>query len=261
MAFEPEQLLRSLNTARDARTVEFALKARARHTGKSMASDDSYRKAAAAHRSRLTEMVDEWISSGQRNGCDQPRARTLVPGQGAFMAQVKWLETHRPAPRVSSTGEVYFDIRRSSSTRLSDGHDDPIGQSQNEAVGEFIGLMSSPMKYHLAKCGWCPSYYFRKKLRPFYKEGRYFCPDCRSSASARIRTVERRRQEHSRLIAKAASALARWENLSPSTRAKYQTETIYLVSNMEKLGVGAKWVTRNIKEVRRGLRGGKNDSI
>jgi hypothetical protein len=250
MQFDPGQLLKSLNIVRDPATVASSLRQKARHSERELAADSDYRNAAAAFKTRLRELVDEWIKSGSNGDIDEPKKRTLRPGHGAFMAQVEWVQWNQPLPRVAPTGEVYFDLNHPINRRAHQDHDDPIGDMKREAVGAFVNLMASPLKYQLAKCDQCSNYYFRKKLRSFYKRGKYFCPGCRSAASATIRTKKKRTEEHAQIVQAAIQALKRWPVLSASTQAKYKTENSYIASNLKKFSKTAKWVTRNIDEIR-----------
>lgn len=261
MQFDPDQLLRSLNIGKNPAATAFSLRQNAHHSQRVLAPDDDYRKAAAAFNTRLRELVDEWIESGRKDGIDEPRKRTLRPGYGAFMAQVDWVRRNHPTPQVTPTGEVYFDLHHSMSIDLPADPDDPIECMQRAAVGEFVRLMGSALKYQLAKCDLCLNYYLRKKLRSYYKLGKYFCPGCRSAASATIRTKEKRTEEHARIVQGAAQALKRWSTLSAGTQAKYKTENNYIAINLKKFGKTSKWVTRNIDEIRANSQGSVHGSL
>jgi hypothetical protein len=255
-----DQLLRALNRDRDWRGDLHVARAQAtRDEGPAPAPVEEYKQAPAAFRARLLELVGEWIDSGKQDGAEYPKQRTLWPGTGAHQALLQWDHFNKPHVFRTQTGELRFLPGHYTSTHPAGQQDNPIERMRREAVGVFSTLMNDlSLKLQISKCDQCNQYYFRKKLRPRYP-GSSFCTQCRSGASAKLSMKDKRKTAHDDLIKDAADALKRWPELSEETRAKYKTDKVYIARGLKKRGVGVKWVTRNMKEVKEYAQGGNSD--
>jgi hypothetical protein len=247
-----DQLLKALNRDRDWRGYRHVASAKAmRGEGPTAAPVEEYRKAVAAFRVRLLELVDEWMSSGKQDGAEYPKQRKLTPATGAHTALLVWDHDNKPHTFRAQTGELRILAGHYESKRPAEQHDNPIKRMRQEAVGVFDAVMNDlSLKFQLAKCDRCAEYHFRKKLRPRYLTGRSFCRACVKGASTRISIKNARETAHKDLLKEAVAALERWPGLSDETRAKYKTEETYIARSLKKRGVGVKWVTRNMDEVR-----------
>jgi hypothetical protein len=246
---EREQMLRALNREGDWKALRWDAMAKAKWDkgGPTPAPVEEYRAAQAAFRARLVELAEEWVSSGWRDGNEYPRERTLRPGAGAHTALLQWDRENKPQTFRAQTGELRILPRSQKSAQPPELHDNPVERMRQEAVGRFSALMNAaPLKFQLSKCYKCGDYYFRKKLRDFYKGGKFFCSGCRKKKA----TVGLFRQErHDKLIEEAALALKAWQALSDATHVKHKAVKVYIARSLKKSGVGQNWVTRHMVEI------------
>jgi hypothetical protein len=236
--FHPERLLDALNGKRDSGMARTSAQARETYV------------------TELRTLVDAWLGSGRRaDGVETPRDRKVevTPLWGTaclpdeeptvFDAVQRWLVDNPPVPSLTDSGDVQMSLRQ-----WLKGWTDPVSAALNEARILFLLLMTSEAKYALFKCSHpgCGAYYILKKPRGEYKLGAV-CPEHRRQQGTR----RQRKQDHAEALQVAAEALAMWPKLSGSTHSKHKSAKDYVASKLKRFGVGAKWVTRNLTEIRK----------
>ena len=195
----------------------------------------------------LRRLVDAWLqSSKEADGRDFPEQRKIDATKEPFASFQEWLYNNRPAPVLKASGEVEMQIKPAVKqwTGL-------VNLATDSARMRFFQLMSNPAKFALFKCSHhgCETYYLLEKPRGAYMRGS-FCPKHRRQQGA----LRQRKQNQDQALKVAAEALAAWPSLSPSTRSKYKHEKDYIANKLKRFGLGSKWVTRNLTEIRESAR-------
>lgn len=233
MHLDPNDFLKHLNPGRNTKTVEFSLRSRAGRGEIANGTDEEFRDAAAAYKSTLKDLVDEWIDSGKdpEDDLDFPARRELKQGSKTFGAAIRWLETHAPRFQIIG-GEIVYDF--SLPYRHSAAHPSakPLDAVRDAAASEFVALLHSPMKRNLAKCDGCRKYYFRKKPRSCYKGGKYFCTECKSLGSSKETKAAADTENKEITLQIASAARAKWEGLPLESRPKHGEVKRYIVGRL-----------------------------
>lgn len=258
--FYPKDLLGGLNGKRD-----FGREQRSMMSAGERAPDADYRAAKDVFERELRRLVDAWLDSGRVAGevFETPRDRRVkvtIPNLGAgenrhgskptvFDSVQRWLMESPPLIFLTETGELRMSLGRPPKWwgEKPGQVDEPITAALDEARTLFLLLMASKAKYALFKCSHprCGVYFILEKARRGYKFGAV-CPEHRRQQGTR----RQRTKDRAEALQVAAQALAMWPKLSPSTRSKHKSEKHYIASKLKRLGIGAKWVTRNLSEIK-----------
>lgn len=255
MAFDPNSHLKSLNS--DIQPAKrFFLLSKAKWAGDQPEPRQIDPGVVEAYTAKLRELVKEWIASGKENlgnanEVDALMNRKLKTSTHQEMAE--WLQRNPRRQYVNKRGE----LRDGPPAHLRELHD-PNALMKEVARGEFFELMQSEFKFKIAQCGRCSKFFYRKRLRKYNKDGtcKYYkngsyCPRCRNAAASERTTHAKRAEEKEAMLKIAASAWAKWLSLSKTTQAKYGTKESYALSKIESSGKTAKWITRNLKDIKR----------
>ncbi len=200
--------------------------------------------------------VDEWISSGYRDGIETPLSRTL--GRD-LLAELDFLDREdRPfSVTVSPDGSVAGRFSRRHMLLPPESIGVPMAHKKWDAeTAAYIMLLflnyEDPkhrvaLRHRLAKCSLanCASpYFYWERLYPHY-ERPALCPHHRKQAAGN----RARKDEREELLALAVKFWPQWTERKHPNRARWVAKKMNAARNATERHIQPKWVSRNKQEI------------
>jgi hypothetical protein len=198
---------------------------------------------------KLREYVNEWIESGihPSTGVETPKARNLK-SDSLIHTWYELLTDNGFTVRFRKSGgsELHFPNRFLASMRFTEGE----SSAGLEALRRFFLFLHSDLRFTIAQCKRCRTYYELANPREFYKNGTH-CRACKSRACATAITVEQRAKIDDRRLSIAREAHLGWSRTSARTRNNYRDEQDYIAEQLRRAGesLTRKWVSRNRRKI------------
>jgi hypothetical protein len=179
----------------------------------------------------LRENIDGWIESGYDDANIETPLRRYLPHNLRKKLE-SFVQQNPLQVRVQDWGEVvgFWPQTRTASANFA----------AYEALRLTVTLLGSDLKYAIAKCLKCETYFERAKLQEVFKRGAY-CPRHSKGAG----TDKERKDEREQLLRCAMRFWSQW------TPAKHPNQALWIAGKVNGTRRGAerhisqKWVSRN----------------